>query len=854
MIDRLEILVSRLRHVVSRNRWSARLLGCDPVIGHADEPGLILIQLDGVGEEVFQRALAEGKMPFLRHLLRDEGYARHPLYSGLASNTPCFQAEFFYGVQGAVPGFGFLDPELDRVAVMSQPLAAAAVERRLQAAGHRGLLEGGSAWSNIFAGGAAESHFCSSTAGLNQLLSALQPFRLIGLILWHGWSVVRVLANLVAESALALSDFVRGQLAGRNLLQELRFVPERVLVSAVLREMVTAGACVDADRGLPVVHLNLLGYDEHAHRRGPDSRFALWTLRGLDRTVKRVWLAAHRSRHRDYQVWVYSDHGQEAVRPYLDLHQEDVGDAIRRVWRELVEGVPAPDISRPDPDRSAESAPPAGESRARGRTIAQELPAWIARRATPGPDPEESGDPLSPPGAEPTVIHRGPIGFIYLAEGTSRVQREQFAERVARQAQVPTVAVPDGEGGARIWSARAGRLRLPGDEAEIFGADHPHAESLTADLLRLVYHEHAGDLVLFSWDRLGPLSFKNENGAHGGPGPRETSAFLVVPPEASARIPEGRTLRPLELRALALGVLDPDRTHLPFEAPSRVHLIRDELEPPREPSRSRLRLMTYNVHGCRGMDGRFSVERIARVIAREKPDVICLQELDQDRTRSGGIDQAQEIAARLEREVHFHAVREVDDGRFGDAVLSSLPLKLVRRGSLPAIETRLDLEQRGVLWVEVDVGGHSVQVMNTHLSIIERERRLQAEALLTDEWLGEAVGRGPLILAGDLNATSRSSTARALSRLLHDTATLDPLRESRAVRPRTWSGRVPLLRIDHFFTSGHFRVLRLDAPRSRLTRIASDHLPLVIDLEWEPSPDASGRTDRKFVERTESNT
>ncbi len=794
---------------MSRNRWSARLLGTGPVIGKADEPGLVLIQLDGVGDEVFRRALEDGKMPFLRHLLEDEGHSRHPLYSGMASNTPCFQAEFFYGVKSAVPGFGFLHPDLDRVAVMSHPAAASALERRLKEQGHRGLLEGGSAWSDILSGGAAESHFVSATAGLDVLLRALQPARWIGLVLWHGWSVVRVGANLVAETALALTDFVRGTLVGRHLVQELRFIPERLLVTALLREIVTAGACVDADRGLPVVHLNLLGYDEHAHRRGPDSKFAAWTLRGLDRTVKRVWWAAHRSRNRDYQVWIYSDHGQEPVTAYTRLHGEDVGDAIRRLWNE---GRDAP--TSPRPSSSPDARP---ERSGRPRWIAQELPDWMT---TAAPPPVDDAVERAPEG-ELQVVHKGPIGHVYFPSPVAAGVRNAFGLRVANEAHVPLVLAPDGDG-ALAWTSDGRRRRLPQDAAAVFGADHPHLERVTRDTLRLVRHEWAGDLTLMTWKPDGALSFKLENGAHGGPGPRETTSFFVVPPETTPRVPDDRTLRPAELRDLALELLDPDQAHLPARP--------EDHRPRRSGKAVRLRLMTYNVHGCRGMDGRFSVERISRVIARMRPDIVCLQEVDCVRPRSGGVDQAHEIAARLENDYDFHGVREVDDGTFGDAVLAAHPVTRVRSGPLPALDTRLNLEERGALWVEVDIDGHPVQVINTHLSILERERRLQVDALI-GEWLEEI--DGPLVVAGDFNATSDSYTGRRLSSRLCDVALERPTRERR--RLRTWSGRVPLRRIDHVFVSDQFRVLGAEVPRTRLSRAASDHLPLVVDLEWEPA-------------------
>jgi len=806
-MDRVEILAAKLRYLVSRNRWSARLLGAPPTLGHADEPGLVMIQVDGLGERVLRRALAEGRMPFLAHLVDDEGYALHGLYAGVPSNTPAFQAELFYGVPGAVPGFGFLDRERDRVVAMTQQPAAAAVERRLARAS-RGLLAGGSSWSNIYAGGADESHFCSATAGLDLLLRALHPLRLLGLVVWHGWSVARVLANLVAETIVALGDFARGAIAGRDLKAELRFVPERVLVSAVLREIVTAGAGVDVERGVPVVHLNLLGYDEHAHRRGPDSRFALWALRGIDRSIRRIWLAAHRSRRRDYRVWIYSDHGQERVRPWSVTYGEDVADAIRRIWREFAPAASAPPPPRPPRPRRAM---PLGGPTGRPEYIREELPEWwrVARGEPPGEAPPA-------PAGEPTILHKGPIGFVYLPDGFDPARRDELAAALAFRARVPTVLAADGRGGALAWTSDGGAWRLPGDERSVFGEDHPHLAWVLEDTLRLVAHADAGEIVLWSWHPRTPYSFKLENGAHGGPGPRETGAVLVVPPETASHLPADRPLRPADLRELARGAIDPARARMP---PRR----RRTAEPPE--SAPHLRIMTYNVHGCRGMDGRFSVERITRVVARAKPDVVCLQELDQDRTRSGRLDQIHEIATRLAKSYHFHAVAEVDDGRFGNAVLSCRAVRLVGAGPLPALATRLNLEPRGVLWVEVDVGGVRLQVLNTHLSIVRGERRLQAEELL--QWVARARGHGPVVLTGDLNATRDSWVGRRLASVLHDV--VEPHAEERIVR--TWSGRLPLLRIDHVFATGELRARRVDVPRTRLARAASDHLPVVVDLE-----------------------
>jgi endonuclease/exonuclease/phosphatase family metal-dependent hydrolase len=814
MIDRFEILASKIRHLVSRNRWSARLLGYEPVMGHEDEPGLILVQIDGLGEEVLRCALADGQMPFTRHLVDDEGYRLHSLYSGLTSNTPGFQAELFHGVKGAVPAFGFRDRELDRFMSMNNPSAAAEIEKRLLRRGP-GLLRGGSIWSSVFSGGAAESHLCASTVGPDDFLRALNPLRVLGLVVWHGWSVVRVLANLIAELGLAIWDFVRGTFEGWRFMQELRFVPERVLITAVMREIVTAGTCIDAERGMPVIHVNFLGYDEHGHRRGPDSRFARWTLRGIDRAVRRIWLASHRSPFRDYQVWIFSDHGQEPVVSYATRHGEGVRDAVRRVCREFRKPTPAP---RETPRRVGEDPPT--DTSERSRWLRRDLPEWMnvpEQRAVERPGLEEL-----PRDGDVEVTDRGPVGLVYLPEDLAGERLLALAEAVSRDARVPTVLVRDGDGGAWAWKDGGHRSRLPEDAEEIFGADHPHLESVTEDILRLVEHESAGSLVLLGWDRRGCMSFKSENGAHGGPGPRETSAFLVVPPEMTGVVAPHGVLRPLDMRKLVQRVLDPREPHLPLQAA-------------RGPTASgvesiRIRLMTYNVHGCRGMDGRYSTQRIARVIARARPDVICLQELDQSRGRSGGIDQIGEIARQLQSDFHFHAVSEQDDGRFGNAILSHFPMERLGSGQLPRVPSTLRLEDRGVLWVEIELEGASLQVLNTHLSILARERRAQVDALVRD-WLEDPGCRAPVVLAGDFNSSSFSYTSRRIGDVLHDVSDLDVRARAAGERiQHTWSGRVPVRRIDHVFTSGDLSVASVRVPRTRLSRVASDHLPLVVDL------------------------
>lgn len=243
-----------------------------------------------------------------------------------------------------------------------------------------------------------------------------------------------------------------------------------------------------------------------------------------------------------------------------------------------------------------------------------------------------------------------------------------------------------------------------------------------------------------------------------------------------------------------------------------------------------MRLVTYNVHRCVGVDRRLDVDRIAGVIAELEPDIVCLQELDVRRARTGGVDQARAIADRLSMAVRFHAAMKVEAEEYGDAILTRHPETLMRVGALPTVRGVPGLEPRGALWVRVNVEGVDINVLTTHLGLVPREQRLQAAALAGKDWLGHPDCTGPTILAGDFNATSITRPYQTLARNHAD------CQRQLGLRPtlKTFPSGFPAIRIDHVFVSPEIRVTGVRAPFSPLSRMASDHLPLVVDFEIQP--------------------
>ncbi len=237
------------------------------------------------------------------------------------------------------------------------------------------------------------------------------------------------------------------------------------------------------------------------------------------------------------------------------------------------------------------------------------------------------------------------------------------------------------------------------------------------------------------------------------------------------------------------------------------------------------RLLTYNVHRCVGTDRRLDVDRIVAVIGEHEPDIVCLQELDVGRARTDRIDQAQTIADKLAMTSRFHPAMRVEAELYGDAIMTPHPEKLIRAAALPTVAGIPGLEPRGAIWSEIEIGGVSVNVVNTHLGLVPREQRLQAAALAGAGWLGAC--HGPTLLAGDFNATSITRPYQTLARKLQDCQRQLKLRPS----VKTFPSAFPAIRIDHCFVSPEIRITGVTSPYSPLARIASDHLPLVIDFE-----------------------
>lgn len=235
-----------------------------------------------------------------------------------------------------------------------------------------------------------------------------------------------------------------------------------------------------------------------------------------------------------------------------------------------------------------------------------------------------------------------------------------------------------------------------------------------------------------------------------------------------------------------------------------------------------VRLMTYNLHSCVGLDGRLSVERIAEVLHRYDPDFVALQEIDRASLRSLGVDQLAELKRLWAAEGEFFPLLSVGGGEYGIGFLSRLPVVNWQGHVLPLAAQLMPQEPRGMLSVLLRLpDGTELEVVNTHLGLTKKERAGQLDGLL------RACLESPTpsqVLLGDFNCSPASLEYRRVA---------SHFAEAQSPPQKTWFGTFPIRHLDYGFVRGRLKVESAWVPRDAHTRVASDHLPLLIDIRTD---------------------
>ncbi len=528
-------------------------------------PGLVFVQLDGVGHDVLTAAVRKGLMPTVsRWLATGDGLQKPadglqkpadglqkpadglrnpvdgrqstehriqpthrltPWRTDWSSQTGASQLGILHGSTFDVPAFRWYEKDRGEVMVCNRPTSAAELQRRaILHTGDGGLLTvDGASRGNLFSGGAGEQALVLSIATRRR---GRENRSRAGYFAYFSdpASAVRTALSFVAEVAREVGQSTRARLRGqRPRVGRGGFYPlVRAFATVVERDVVVAAVMGDMLAGRTAVYADLVAYDEVAHHSGPHSRDAEKVLQRLDRALALLQRVAEHA-PRPYRIVVLSDHGQSPGETFHARYGLTLGDLVRAGC-----GLPVP--------RRAEGTRSGAEARAAVRAA--------LRRPV-----EEKGERYRPArGAEPVVLASGNLGLVSFPDVRHRMTKEEIEAR--HPALLTTLAHHPGIGFLLVRSEEHGGVVLGAHGAEIPLAELDDVSGPlarfgpgAADAVRRAHSfPHTADIMVNSaYDPADGevLAFEEQIGSHGGLGGAQSRPFLLSPLDLSAPVGEG---------------------------------------------------------------------------------------------------------------------------------------------------------------------------------------------------------------------------------------------------------------------------------------------------------------------------
>jgi uncharacterized membrane protein YvlD (DUF360 family) len=520
----LRVVRRRVRHGRKDNR--------------SDVPGVILFEIDGLGETILREAVRDGHVPTIARWLSEGTHKVLGWECDLSSQTGASQAGLLLGSNWDMPAFRWYEKESGRTMVSNHPADAAEIEQR-RSTGEGLLANGGTSRGNMFSGDAPR---CTATMSVIRDRSRSKSGDFFAYFS-DPYGFLRTIVLSLADIAYERRAARRQRRSGAAHVERGGMYPlVRAAIAVVMRDLNVALLMADIVEGVPVSYATFVGYDEVAHHAGIREPDALAVLKRHDRQLERLERAVSQA-PRPYRLIVLSDHGQTQGAPFRQRYDETLEDLVKGALAQGDVHAPAAvdeawgDVgavladARQDPGLGGRALARATRSRDVEGTVAlgpnREA---LAERSAPS-DPESE--------QEAVVMVSGPLGLIYLPHSPERLTLEQIAEvhpelvsTLTAHPGIGFVMVRSREHGGALVVGAGGHRRL--DDDLVVGEDPlAHFDATVPDHLRR--HDsfpHCPDLLVNSMydpatDEVAP--FEDFMGSHGGLGGPQMKPFAVVP-------------------------------------------------------------------------------------------------------------------------------------------------------------------------------------------------------------------------------------------------------------------------------------------------------------------------------------
>jgi uncharacterized membrane protein YvlD (DUF360 family) len=515
----------------------------------ADEPGrkLAIIEIDGLSYHHMQKALADGMLPTLSAMMKEEGYVLSKVDCGLPSQTSACQSGIMFGDNDDIPAFRWYDKTQNKLMVSSTD--AGEINERY--AHGSGLMRGGSSVVNMMNGDAYKSLMTAADLRTSDdaeakrraedvsllmldpsfLLSTIARFFvMVGVEVWEGWQQRR---NGVEPRLNRLAHFYP-------------FV--RAATSVLLRDLGAGFLEMDILRGSPAIYMTWPGYDEVAHHSGPWTSDAFKDLGRFDRTLERIHRTIKEKARGYYDLILLSDHGQSFGATFMQRYGVSIKELIEQ---QLPEGTSV--AAAIGGDTGAMNLEPAGVEFANAQKVRSES-RMVRQMAKQG---EKFTERITAEDAARIAAATKPANVTAYGSGNlAQVYFDLFPRKItltelnaAYPGMVDALVEHEGIGlvcgylddGTPVALGKGGTRSLHTDEVEGVdpllmytpeeGYGASSIETRTWQVRRVMDFPHAGDLMVISsvYPDGTVAALEEQVGSHGGLGGEQTDAFIFHP-------------------------------------------------------------------------------------------------------------------------------------------------------------------------------------------------------------------------------------------------------------------------------------------------------------------------------------
>lgn len=559
----VNVSIGGLLHIdddhVWRQRVARRLLRRRGDIEETDVPGVLFIQVDGLGVEVLRDAIATGHVPTLAGMVARGSHRIIDWECDLSSQTGAMQAGILLGNNTDMPAFRWFEKSTGRVMVSNRPADAAELEAR-QSSGSGLLSGGGVSRANVFSGDADDAMLTFS-----RLRDRSGVGGSTALIVATPYALTRILV-------LAIIEIVRERREARRA-RRLDVEPQmhrggsypflRAGATVALAELTQAMLVADIVRGVPSAYVDFVGYDEVAHHSGIRSTDALCTLKRTDDQLRRLFSVVP-SAPRPYHVVILSDHGQTQGATFAQRYGESLSEVVHRLGCEAV-AAPAP-VAEGWHNLNGMLTDVAASSSVLGSTVRRVTKSHtVGDEVRLGPHDEIADEVRS---GDIVVLASGNLGLVSFTRLPGRATLQAIEERHPHL--VTGLVAHDGVGFVMVRDAELGDLVIGAqgthrlDDGEVIGIDPlaPFGPNAARHLRRTASFSNCPDLLVNSFydaaDDEG-AAFEELIGFHGGLGGEQSRPFILAP--TSFDFPDEPIIGAAAVHKLFTGWLRPLRDH-----------------------------------------------------------------------------------------------------------------------------------------------------------------------------------------------------------------------------------------------------------------------------------------------------